>query len=90
MLNIKFLQKHAKGHRYQQSPEVRVRDKKGQRFEQIVEVGGHTSLAVLHNQNDIVTISILLPVPCALEAQTVINTSCFDWRFPRKREKVRQ
>ena len=31
-----------------------------------------------------------LPVPCALEAQTVINTSCFDWRFPRKREKVRQ
>ena len=29
-------------------------------------------------------------VPCALEAQTVINTSCFDWRFPRKREKVRQ
>ena len=32
----------------------------------------------------------LVPVPCALEAQTVINTSCFDWRFPRKREKVRQ
>ena len=31
-----------------------------------------------------------LAVPCALEAQTVINTSCFDWRFPRKREKVRQ
>ena len=31
-----------------------------------------------------------LPVPCALEAQTVINTSCFDWRFPRKREKVRR
>ena len=29
-----------------------------------------------------------LPVPCALEAQTVINTSCFDWRFPHKREKV--
>ena len=31
-----------------------------------------------------------LPVPRALEAQTVINSSCFDWRFPRKREKVRQ
>ena len=34
--------------------------------------------------------NFFLPVPCALEAQTVINTSCFDWRFPRKREKVRQ
>ena len=30
-----------------------------------------------------------LAVPCALEAQTVINTSCFDWRFPHKREKVK-
>ena len=90
MLNIKCVQKHAKGHRYQQSPntekkaesqraqrrglrwnpkestyarvgrcnqgrglwwnpkeapvpepEVRVRDRKGQRFEQVIKVGGH-------------------------------------------------
>ena len=32
-------------------------------------------------------VSFFLPVPCALEAQTVINTSCFDWRFPLREKR---
>ena len=65
--------------RFRNIPQVRGGQRESLRVAREILVGQGKCLCSWDNGQGF----FFLPVPCALEAQTVINTSCFDWRFPR-------